>query len=207
MAWHPDSNDRSEWIGVGGVIAVIGAGCLTAWHTALVPVCAFGSLCALGLYTALMPLLRLPPWPRDRASTHDRSPGEPEAQRADEPFASTPENTLPEATQQSNQFRDLKFHLREGRRLAGRLDRMEARDVDTDEDHVYDWALATWIDLDHHRPILAKQFFGDNSLYDQKYFATTYGIEVDRIGRRAYLADRLAILSRVVEPSPQATPR
>jgi hypothetical protein len=208
MTWHPDPNDKSGWISVGGVLALTGGGGLAAWHTAITPDCAFGLLGGIGLYISLMPLLRLPPWPR--ASAQDRAPGEPEAPGAspaprpvEERFASVlpRKNALLEAMERSEASRDLKHQLREGLRLTGRLDAQEDRKMPHTEDPVYRWARATWVALDHQRPIVAKEFFGDKSPYSRPFFATAYGIEVARVGQRAYLADRIAILSRVVEPS------
>jgi hypothetical protein len=105
--------------------------------------------------------------------------------------------------EKSDAFRDLKYPLQEGRRLAGRLDRGETCEVARDKDYVYDWARATWRDLDHHRPTLAREFFGNKCPYGhyQSDFSAACGIEVDRIGRRAYLADRIATLTRAVEAS------
>jgi hypothetical protein len=208
MTWPPDPNDKSGWISVGGVLALIGGGGLATWHTAISADCAFGLLGGIGLYIALMPLLSLPPWPR--ASVQDQAPSKPEEPGTspaqwpvEERFASVlpRKNALLEAMERSEASRDLKHQLREGLRLTGRLDAQEDREMPHKEDPVYHWARATWIALDHQRPIVAKEFFGDKSPYSRPYFATAYGIEVDRIGRRAYLADRIDILSGVVEPS------
>lgn len=210
MAWHPDPNDKGSWSSVGSGLVVVGLGGVAAWHNAVTPAFSFGLVGLIGLYMALMPLLGLPPWPRDRAPGVPQTPGKPDApgtssapKSVEEQFASLlpRKNALLEAMKQSEASRDLKGQLREGLRLKGRLDAQEDRKVPHKEDPVYHWARATWVALEHPRPIVAKEFFGDKSPYGSPFFATAFGIEVDRIGRRAYLADRIAILSRVVEPS------
>jgi hypothetical protein len=212
MAWRPNPNDRDSWTTVGSGLAVVGLGGVAAWHSAVVPVCVFGAVGFIGIYTAFMPLMGLPPWPRPGPSTQNQTPGEQQASGASSarqpvedlfPLAVARKSTLLEATEKSDAFRDLKYHLQEGRRLAGRLDRGETCEVARDKDYVYDWARATWRDLDHHRPTLAREFFGNKCPYGhyQSDFSAAYGIEVDRIGRRAYLADRIATLTRAVEAS------
>jgi hypothetical protein len=209
MAWAPDPNDKGSWSTVGSGLVVVGLGGVATLHSASAAACGFGLVGLFGLYMALMPLLGFWPWPRDKASGMPQTPSEPEApgipppKSTEEQFASVlpRKNVLLEAMEQSEASRDLKGQLREGLRLTGNLDAQEDRKISHKEDPVYHWARATWVALDHQRPIVAKEFFGDKSPYSRPFFATAYGIEVDRIGRRAYLADRIAILSRVVEPS------
>ena len=95
--------------------------------------------------------------------------------------------------------RDLKELLREGVQLGGMLEAQPDAKPPHKDDPVYRWARATWLALRHERPLIAKDFFGDKSPHVTAYFATAYGIEVDRIGRRAYLDGRVAILARVIE--------
>jgi hypothetical protein len=110
-------------------------------------------------------------------------------------------NALIVAKEQLEQSRDLKDLLREGLRLKGVLDAQGDSKPHHKDDPVYHWARATWAALQHQRPFVAKDFFGDKSPYGSPYFATAYGIEVDRSGRRAYLDGRIAMLAAAVEPA------
>jgi hypothetical protein len=109
-------------------------------------------------------------------------------------------HALMAATKKLEESRDLKELLREGLRLQGILDAQEDSKPPHKDDPVCHWARATWVALQHQRPLVAKEFFGGKSPYGSPYFATAYGIEVDRLGRRAYLAGRITLLAEVVEP-------
>jgi hypothetical protein len=103
-------------------------------------------------------------------------------------------------TKEVEESRDLKELLRNGLRLQGILDAQEDSKPPHKDDPVFHWARATWVALQHQRPLVAKKFFGDKSPYGSPYFATAYGIEVDHLGRRSYLAGRITLLAEVVEP-------
>jgi hypothetical protein len=100
---------------------------------------------------------------------------------------------------------DLKRLLREGLRLKGVLDATGENIPLLKEDPIYHWAKATWEALEVDKPMTAKEFFGDKSPYGGPWFGTAYGLEIDRIGRRAYLDSRIQILAEVVE-SASGTP-
>jgi hypothetical protein len=110
-------------------------------------------------------------------------------------------NALIAAAKKLEESKDLTDLLREGLSLQGALDAQEDSKPPHKDDPVYRWARETWVALQHQRPLVAQAFFGNKSPYGSAYFATAYGVEVDRIGRRAYLAERIATLAAAVEPA------
>ena len=92
--------------------------------------------------------------------------------------------------------------LREGIRLRGMLDMRSEPDAKcaAGSDPVYDWTRRTWEALERDEPLTAREFFGDATPYAGGFLITAYGIELEKVGRRAYLDCRITILSSVVEP-------
>ncbi len=95
-------------------------------------------------------------------------------------------------------LRDL---LREGIRLRGTLDMWPEPDAKrpAGDDPVFGWTRRTWEALEREEPMTARKFFGDAAPYAGGFLLTAYGIELEKVGRRAYLDRGITILSSATE--------
>lgn len=189
-------------VGIGGVgggtLATVGAGSHLWGDNAFLAGFAFACLVtAAGVYVLIAEFIGGLPLPPTR---HEREARRSQAAQSKPPSLLPRGNALIAAKKQHEESIDLKDQLRKGLGLKGILDAQEDSKPPHTDDPVYHWARATWVALQHQRPLVAKGFFGDKSPYASAYFSTAYGIEVDRVGRRAYLDGRIAILAEAVEP-------